>query len=372
MTDDRSSLSAPALPAALPTAGQADLSRALLNSMAEGVLLLDRDGRVQLTNPALERMFGLSGDLRGRTVMEALRLHEVKDLARRAAAEGHVLGLELSPPGLDERCLQLNATALRDEQGQAQGVVLVFHELTRLKQLERARTEFVANVSHELRTPLSLIKGCVETLLDGAKDDPAVATRFLQIIQKHTDRLAFLIEDLLIISRLESGHVALDRRVVSLRPLVEHTLNDFKARAAEREVNLANEVPEDLCAFADAERLQQVFYNLVENAIKYGRRQGQVRVTGRPCDANEIELCVQDDGPGIPPQAQERIFERFYRVDRARSPDQGGTGLGLAIVKHIVQSHGGKVWVKSEPDKGAAFYFTLPAASQAPAEPPQP
>jgi two-component system phosphate regulon sensor histidine kinase PhoR len=334
--------------------------------MAEGVLLLDRDGRMQLTNPALERMFGLAGDWRGRTVMEALRLHEVKDLARQAAAEGEVLGCELSPPGLDERCLRLNAMALRDEQGQAQGVVLVFHDLTRLKQLERTRTEFVANVSHELRTPLSLIKGCVETLLDGAKDDPAVATRFLQIIQKHTDRLAFLIEDLLVISRLESGRVALERRVVSLRPLVERALNDFKARAAEREVGLANEVPEDLCAFADAERLQQVFYNLVENAIKYGRRQGRVRVTGRSGEANEVELSVQDDGPGIPPQAQERIFERFYRVDRARSPEQGGTGLGLAIVKHIVQSHGGRVWVKSDLDKGAAFHFTLPAASQAP------
>jgi two-component system phosphate regulon sensor histidine kinase PhoR len=171
---------------------------------------------------------------------------------------------------------------------------------------------------------------------------------------------------------LESGQVALDRRVVSLRPLVERALHDFKARAAEREVRLANEVPEDLCAFADAERLQQVFYNLVENAIKYGRQRGQVRVTGRPGQANEVELSVQDDGPGIPPQAQERIFERFYRVDRARSPDQGGTGLGLAIVKHIVQSHGGKVWVKSELDKGTAFYFTLPVADQAPPDLPLP
>jgi two-component system phosphate regulon sensor histidine kinase PhoR len=372
VTSDRSSLSLPSSPAAFPPAGQAGSLLTLLNSMAEGVLLLDRDGRVQLTNQALERMFGLSGDLRGRTVMEALRLHEVKDLARQAAAEGQVLGFELSPPGLDERCLQLNATALRDEQGQAQGVVLVFHDLTRLKQLEKTRTEFVANVSHELRTPLSLIKGCVETLLDGAKDDPAVATRFLQIIQKHTDRLVFLIEDLLVISRLESGQVALDRRAVSLRPLVERTLNDLKARAEEREVSLANEVPEGLCAFADAERLQQVLYNLVDNAIKYGRQRGQVLVTGRPGQPNEVELSVQDDGPGIPPGSQERIFERFYRVDRARSPEQGGTGLGLAIVKHIVQSHGGRVWVKSELEKGAAFYFTLPAADQAPPDLPQP
>src|SRR5207248_5509211 len=178
---------------------------ALFNSMVEGVLLLDGNERVQLVNQALEQLFGLNGDIRGRTMMEALRLHELQELASRVRAEGQVLGFELALPGLDNRCLQVNATALREQDGKPQGMILVFHDLTRLKQLENTRQEFVANVSHELRTPLSMIKGFVETLLEGARNDPDLAARFLRTIEKHANRLTFLIEDLLTISRLESG-----------------------------------------------------------------------------------------------------------------------------------------------------------------------
>jgi two-component system phosphate regulon sensor histidine kinase PhoR len=238
---------------------------------------------------------------------------------------------------------------------------LVFHDVSPVRELERTRKEFVANVSHELRTPLSMISGYVETLLGGAKDDPAVRTRFLQIIQKHTQRLTFLIEDLLTISRLESGRIVMDFKRVELRPLVDQVFADFKSRATERKVTLQNQIPPLLAGRADPERLRQVFSNLVENAIKYGRVGGHVVVTGRTLE-QQVEIQVQDDGPGIPVEAKERIFERFYRVDQSRSPDQGGTGLGLAIVKHIVQSHGGTVWLQSEPGKGATFSFTLPAA----------
>jgi two-component system phosphate regulon sensor histidine kinase PhoR len=231
--------------------------------------------------------------------------------------------------------------------------------LTRLKQLERTREEFVANVSHELRTPLSLIKGYAETLLDGARNDPVVTERFLKIIERNASRLDLLIQDLLAISALESGRITLNLQPLPLRPLAEKVLADLKARTDAKGVKLINDLPE-LTVTADANRLEQVLANLVDNAIKYGRADGTVIVGGQKADADKIEIYVQDDGPGIPPESLDRVFERFYRVDKARSREQGGTGLGLSIVKHIVQSHGGKVWVKSELGKGATFFFTLP------------
>jgi two-component system phosphate regulon sensor histidine kinase PhoR len=334
---------------------------ALFDSMIEGLLLLDADGRIQLANRAFMDLFDVTADVRGKTVLEVLRLHELTGLLQRVAAEKQVLDHELKTGGLSERWLQINAAAISGSAEAGQGTILVFHDLTRLKQLERTREEFVANVSHELRTPLSLIKGYVETLLDGAKDNPEVATRFLQTIQRNAERLQFLIEDLLTISELESGRLKMNLQSVQLRPFVEKLLEDLRPQAKGRNVTLTNEVP-DLTAQADAERLQQVLANIVGNAIKYGRAEGQVAVSARNGDGDMIEVCVQDDGPGIPPEALERVFERFYRVDKARSREQGGTGLGLSIVKHIVQSHGGKVWARSELGNGAAFYFTLPTA----------
>ena len=335
----------------------------LFNSMIEGLLLLDADERIQLANRAFIQLFGVGADLRGKTVLEVVRQHELAGLIEKVAAQKQVLGYELKLGGLSERWLQINAAGVFDSEGKKQGTIVVFHDLTRLKQLERTREEFVANVSHELRTPLSLIKGYVETLLDGAKDNPEVETKFLQTIQRNSERLQFLIEDLLTISELESGRLKMNLQSVRLRPLVDRVLEDFKTQAESRHVELKNEVPE-LTARADSDRLQQVLGNLIGNAIKYGRADGRVGVSGRLLNGNAIELCVQDDGPGIPTEALERVFERFFRVDKARSREQGGTGLGLSIVKHIVQSHGGKVWARSELGKGAEFYFTLPAKQE--------
>jgi two-component system, OmpR family, phosphate regulon sensor histidine kinase PhoR len=332
----------------------------LFNSMIEGLLLLDADGRIQLANRAFIKLFGVGAELRGKIVLEVVRQHELAELIEKVAAQKQVLGYELKLGGLSERWLQINAAGVFDSEGKKQGTIVVFHDLTRLKQLEHTREEFVANVSHELRTPLSLIKGYVETLLDGAKDNPEVETKFLQTIQRNSERLQFLIEDLLTISELESGRLKMNLQSVRLRPLVERVFEDFKTQAEARHVALKNEVPE-LTARADSDRLQQVLGNLIGNAIKYGRADGRVGVSGRLLNSNTIELCVQDDGPGIPTAALERVFERFFRVDKARSREQGGTGLGLSIVKHIVQSHGGKVWARSELGKGAEFYFTLPA-----------
>ena len=333
----------------------------LFNSMLEGLLLLDRQRRIYLANRSFKNLFNLKLELRGKTIMEALRLHELAELVERVEREGQVFDHELKLPELSGRWLRVNAAVITNSGGEREGMILVFHDLTRVKQLERTREDFVANVSHELRTPLSLIKGYVETLLDGARNDPAIAERFLKIIERNTQRLDLLIQDLLAISALESGRMKLNLQPVELRPLAEKIFADHHARAENKGVKLINQLPA-LSAQADADRLEQVLANLVDNAIKYGRAQGTVMVGGRKLPEGDLEILVRDDGPGIPAEALDRVFERFYRVDKARSRDQGGTGLGLSIVKHIVHNHGGKVWVKSELGKGAIFFFTLPAA----------
>jgi len=234
----------------------------------------------------------------------------------------------------------------------------VVHDVTQIKQLERTRQEFVANVSHELRTPLSHIKGYTETLLGGAKDDPEVATRFLQTIERNVERLKLLIEDLLTISEIESGRVMLNLQPVPVRASVEKVFDDFRTRAAARAVTLVDE-SEGLTARADQRRLEQVLTNLVDNAVKYGGNDSRVVVGARLSDGM-VEMFVQDNGPGLPTESLERVFERFYRVDKARSRDQGGTGLGLSIVKHIVQTHGGTVQAESEYGKGTTIIVRLP------------
>jgi len=331
----------------------------LFNSMVEGVVLLDRHGRIQLANQSLERQFALTIDVRGQTLSEAFRRPELTQLLTRLDKERKVLSCELEVGGDQAHYFEVNAATVLDRDGRAQGTILVFHDLTRIRQLENTRREFVANVSHELRTPLSLIKGYVETLLDGAITDPELSAKFLQTIDRHSNRLTNLIEDLLTISRLESGQITLQLRTLPLRPFAGGLIAELQTRANERGTKIINEIPEGLAGRADPDRLEQVVVNLVENAVKYGRSKGRVVVRGRAVNG-QVELCVADDGPGIPAESRERIFERFYRVDKARSRDAGGTGLGLAIVKHIIQSHGGKVWVESEAGQGAQFFFTLP------------
>jgi two-component system phosphate regulon sensor histidine kinase PhoR len=333
----------------------------LFNSMIEGLLLLDRAQKIYLANRAFKNLFGLKVELRGKTIIEALRLHELEDLVKRVQSEGQVFDYEVKLPDLTERWLRVNASVISNSAGEREGMIMVFHDLTRLKQLERTREEFVANVSHELRTPLSLIKGYVETLLDGARNNPDVAERFLRIIERNTNRLDLLIQDLLTISALESGRMKLNLQMIDLRTVSEKVVTDLRGKAAEKNVTLSDELPV-LPVRADANRLEQVFANLVDNAIKYGRANGKVTVDGRKLEDGRLEVSVQDDGPGIPPESLDRIFERFYRVDKARSRDQGGTGLGLSIVKHIIQAHGGEVWAKSEYGKGTTIFFTLPAA----------
>ncbi len=338
--------------------------QSLINSMLEGVLLLDSEGRVRAVNDSLLRMFQLAPDLKGKTLMEGFRLRELVEVNNRLRTELHVSGIEIELPGLELRTIEINASSFLNRESERQGSIFTFHDTTRLKKLENTRREFVANVSHELRTPLTLIKGFVETLIDGAKNDPIVTTRFLGTINKHTDRLTVLIEDLLTISKLESAPVTLNARAISIFTAVQEVFEDLRSSAENRRISLINGVEEHLECWGDGARLQQVLFNLIENAIKYGRIQGKVTVFCRVLSAEFLDISVCDDGPGIPAEAKERVFERFYRVDKARSRDQGGTGLGLSIVKHIVLAHGGEVWVESQLGILTAFHFTLPLAKR--------
>jgi two-component system, OmpR family, phosphate regulon sensor histidine kinase PhoR len=345
---------------------QAQRTAALFDRMVEGLIVVDAGGRIRLANTAAAALFGFETPATGKTILEATRHHEVAALAARLDREPEVLGHELRIDSIDKpRFLQVNALVLRDTAGVRDGAILVFHDLTRLRQLEGLRQEFVANVSHELRTPLSLIKSATETLLDGGKDDPAALARFLQIIDKHANRLALLIDDLLLLSTLDSGGLRLNKQPLPFRSTVQDVIDDLRQRALVRDVKLENVVPGALVALADNDRMRQVISNLLDNAIKYGRAGGTASVGGRMLPDGRIEIVVVDDGPGVPEEARERIFERFYRVDKARSREQGGTGLGLAIVKHVIQAHGGEVRLESEPGSGAKFILNLPAAPRA-------
>ena len=333
--------------------------RAVLDSMVEGILVLDAENHVTIANRAAAQFFGFNRQVVGRALIEAVRHHEVVAVADRLKKADTVLGQDLRLEGPPMHFLQINAAALRDPDGQQNGAVLVFHDVTRIRELEGVRQEFVANVSHELRTPLSLIKGASETLIDGAKNDPVGLDRLLNIIDRHADRLTLLIDDLLLLAKLDSGRVVLSLQPYPLRLAVQEVVEDLAPRALAREMTLMNTLPSGLMAQADPDRLRQVLWNLIDNAIKYGRPAGTVKISARELDETFIEVCVQDDGPGIPADARARVFERFYRADKARSREQGGTGLGLAIVKHVVQAHGGEVRVESGLGQGAAFYFTL-------------
>lgn len=333
---------------------------AIFDSMAEGLLLLDGQGRVQLANRRFIEFFGLGDAVQGKTIIEATRSHELAELAA-SGSSPDLVNRALRLPGPEERHVEVSVAPIVGRNGDREGTVIVLHDVSRLKQLEKTRQEFVANVSHELRTPLSLIKGYSETLLDDSEMAPPVVQKFLKTIDRNARRLQLLIEDLLAISSLESGRQQMELRPVALRELVETALADSQSAKDTRAVQFHVDIS-DLQVNVDVDRLHQVLGNLIANAIKYGRDRGQVTVTARALSGNLVEVCVRDDGPGIPSESLDRIFERFYRVDKARSRNQGGTGLGLSIVKHIIQSHGGRVWAESELGKGAAFFFTVPQA----------
>jgi two-component system phosphate regulon sensor histidine kinase PhoR len=342
---------------------------ALFDSMVEGVLLLDEKGFIKHANQAILTLFNLEAErVIGRTIMESLRLHELEAMLHFLEHKNQIMGAEVKVPGQEDSQLEVNAVSIKDTDGVHSGFIMVFHDLTRIRKLENTRREFVANASHELRTPLSMIRGFAETLIDGAMDDKETLARFLQKISKHTDRLTLLVEDLLSISTLESDTHLLDLAEENLFVLAQGVFDEFVAKGLDRDISLENLISKDLLIQVDSARLRQVFFNLIDNAYKYSGEGSKIVITSQATSGNCLEVCITDNGNGIPQHALDRIFERFYRVDKSRSRESGDTGLGLSIVKHIVQLHGGTVWCESTVGEGAKFYFTLKLNLQ-PAEP---
>lgn len=337
----------------------------ILRSLLNGVLALDRRHRILLFNPVAERYFGVSAaEATGRVLLEVIRHYELATLCEEVLSSGVPKTRELTVLlGSEERVLQTEAAPLSSGAGAGTdgGVVIVFHDITELRRLERVRKDFVANVSHELRTPLTSIKGFVETLLDGAMNDPPTCRRFLEIINQQTDRLVALVNDLLDLSRVESADIPLRRRPVDINALAEEIGITLGPRAAGQrlqfEVDLAPGLP---LLYGDEDLLRRLLLNLVDNAIKYTPAGGRVVIRTRQEKTGGISLAVADTGVGIPRRDLSRIFERFYRVDKARSRQLGGTGLGLSIVRHVVERHGATIDVQSEVGVGSTFTVHFP------------
>lgn len=335
--------------------------QAILSSMADGVIAIDNWGRVILVNPAVEELFGINlAASRGKNILRVIRNYELEKLLNQALETGASMQKQIQILTPEPRIFRVHITPLQNTAEGRGGVVALLRDITERKRLEEMRSEFVANVSHELRTPLTSIRGFSETLLDGAVEDPALARQFLEIINNETERLSRLIEELLNLSKIEDRRFVPNRQPVHLQDQIRSVAAMLQPRASEKGLTLTINLPEDLPVVqGDPDMLSQVLINLIDNAISYTQPGGEVRI-GASAGQGELKVDVQDTGIGIPPESLSRVFERFYRVDKARSREQGGTGLGLSIVKHIIDAHHGSVQVESKVGKGSTFSFILP------------
>lgn len=348
--------------------------RAILSSMVEGVLIADRSQRIRLVNDALVHLLALKESPLNRPVIEIFRKYELQKALETALEEGKPqeieISLEIPSPrgGYEIKHLDVHVGGLMPKpQTRPIAAIVVFHDVTTIRNLEATQREFLANVSHEFRTPLAIINGYVETLMDGALEDPEMAQRSLKAMHKNSRRLALLIDDLLTISRLEERAKLLEFQPVNLHVLLGHVMEHLEPNISERKAEIVVDWADDaLLAEADGRRVEQVYSNLLGNALRYGEVSHLVvRITARR-EGNDICITFSDNGPGIPLGDQAHIFERFYRVYKDRSRDAGGTGLGLSIVKNIVEAHGGRVSVESTPGSGASFRVCLPASQGTP------
>ena len=353
--------------------GERNRSSAILRSMVEGVAVIDAEERLVFYNRAFSEILIVdSANAEGRPLIEVVRNSDLVGLIRRALRGDEGLQSDITMGITQTRSFSITAAPVkaldapasgRDPQAKPSGAVVVLHDVTELRRLERVRQDFVANVSHEFKTPLTAIQGFAETLLAGALDDPENNRRFLEIIRNHAIRLARLTNDLLKLARIEAGKMEVEFSSVSLLELIEGCTETTLLKANRKEITLEITVPPQLPAVrGDVALLRDVLQNLLDNAIQYTPARGHISVSAT-AGPREAVVTVADTGIGIPLADSERIFERFYRVDAARSREAGGTGLGLSIAKHIVEAHGGKLWVESTVGQGSRFSFSLPLDS---------
>lgn len=348
---------------------QRNESQAVLSSMMEGMMALDMEERIIQANGAAASLLNLSANrLQGRRVQEIMRSRQLQRMIQTTLSSGSATEGDVVLYQYDERVLNMHCSPLFDSDGQRMGILLVMNDVTQLRRLESMRSDFAANVSHEIKTPLTAIQGFVETLMHGPLSDSQETQRFLAIIHKHVLRLSAIIDDLMHLSRLEQDHGSAHLRLQSssLHSMLGNAIQLCRASADAKQIEIVLDCDKGLAARMDADLMEQAAVNLLDNAIKYSPEASRVMVTAQAAD-QEIRIDFRDEGIGIAKRHLPRLFERFYRVDKARSRSVGGTGLGLAIVKHIVQAHNGRVAVDSVQGQGSTFTIHLPLAGQAPA-----
>ena len=332
---------------------------AIFNSMIEGVIVIDKEMRIISVNPTAEKIFGIKkNEMEGRFFLEAIRNNDIADEINKVLINKQLISKELTLTWPLQRIFQVDISPLL-EKDLIIGCLLVIHDVTEIRKLETVRKDFVANVSHELKTPLTSIKGFVETLLEENLDNKENSLHFLGIIRDHANRLDNLINDLLQLSYIESREVKFNKEEVDLKELSDKVLLGFKSQLYKKGIKVENNLTNNLLLLVDKGKIEQVLTNLIDNAIKFNNTNGSIQINSEE-SAGKIKIVVIDSGIGIPAKDLPRIFERFYRVDKARSRELGGTGLGLSIVKHIVELHNGSVGVESTEGFGSKFWFTIP------------
>lgn len=325
--------------------------------MRESVIVISEDTRILASNKSAYDAFSRqNGTLENKRLSEVIRDLNLHEAFRKALEEEKVSDVELEIVGTDRKYDVRIAPIELDEK---KGAIGIFYDISQIERLENVRQEFLSNISHELRTPLTSIMAFVETLEDGAIDDDENNLRFLSVIRRNAERMHHLINDILELSSIESGKTTIQPKKSNLSNLIEDVFTNLSAKAGERQIKLINEVPKGTTVFADAVRLEQMLTNLIDNAVKFNRESGSVSVSHVQDSANDV-ISIADTGEGISNEHLQRIFERFYRTDRARSREIGGTGLGLAIVKHLARLHGGEISVASNLGKGSVFSIELP------------
>jgi two-component system, OmpR family, phosphate regulon sensor histidine kinase PhoR len=344
-------------------AGRESGTRAILGAMEDGVLVVDARSRITLMNSTFQKLFDLRDPAVDVPLVEAVRHATLDQLIAETLETGEAMRSELSVTDSrthSERHIEVSAVPIKRADDEMPGAVVLFHDITELKQVDQIRREFVANVSHELRTPLSILRGYIEVLLDEPETPREELARILSIMERHSKRLQRLVNDLLSLAQLESSGATLELSAVRVDELFNNLIRDWKEKLAAKNLKaIVDLTPEALTLHADGTRLEEVLYNLLDNAVKFSRENGEIYLRATRLGSDMV-LSVSDNGLGIGKEHLSRIFERFYRADKARSRELGGTGLGLAIVKHIAQLHGGRVEAESELGRGTSIRVVLP------------